>query len=356
MDGTKILHRRCSELPVFMVCASSALPAKKPIRSYFEAGDLGKAVHEALGFMVQGDDADTAAIAAKHGCHVDDVDQLFSYGVNAWGHVHHHFDGPEVEGEHQTQIGCVLLTGHQDVAKGEGVLDWKSGRVRCNVRWQLCGYGRLLGAKTGVAVWLRDRDYEVIPLMEPDDFDNALLDQVDKIGKEYVPGDHCGLCPRRLECKARNASLVKAAKLVRANVDNPISRDNLAELWPMLGQMEAAIKYAKDCVRDEVSLNGAIQLDDTMELALCDESTRVIDLEKSWPILTDQFEPEQIASFTKIGVTKLEKAVKAAVPAGAPRGSKGRAVADLMADLKAVDAISYKEGQKLRRRKIEDGE
>jgi hypothetical protein len=356
MDGTQILRRRCSELPVFMVCASSALPAKKPIRSYFEASDLGKAAHEALALMAQGDDADTDAIAAKWGCSVDDLDYMFSAGVEAWSKVHHHFDGPVVEKYHELQIGCVILTGHPDLAKHVGVLDWKSGRVRCNVRWQLCGYGRLTGAKKGVPVWLRDRDYEVIPLMEPDDFDNALLDQVDKIGEEYVPGDHCALCPRKLECPARQAELVKAAKLVQVSVDKPLSRDSLTKIYPLIKQLETAVEYAKDCIRDEVRENGALDLGDGMELALCDESKRVVDLEKAWPTVTSRFDADGIASFTKISITKLEKAIKAQVPKGAKRGAKGRAVAEVMSDLNAANAIGYKTSQKLRRRRIEDAE
>ena len=109
-------------------------------------------------------------------------------------------------------------------------------------------------------------------------------------------------------------------------------------------------------IKDDIRVNGPLPLAEDMELAIITQRNRLIDPQAGWPVLARAMSTPDLAACVKIGVTKIEKTIRDAIPKGAARGAKKRAVAEVMDDLKAVDALGYKEIQKLGKRAIQDAE
>jgi hypothetical protein len=349
MGEEKVKKLRCSSLPAFMACPSSQLPATKPLHDTSEASELGTAVHEDLARMVVGNETDHAATAAKYGCDVDELEWLFSRGVEAWEDVHQHFENPEVELEMGTRIGDVVLTGHPDLYQ-DAVLDWKSGRLKYNTRWQLNGYGRLTGVNLGATVWLRFGKTEKVKLMTSAEFDARLLEQIEKIGKEWAVGDHCAYCPRRLECDVREREMEQTASIVKAPITT-LSRPELARIHPILKQMAKQIDSALEVIKEDVRQNGPLDLGNGQELAFSTAEMKAIDPLKGWPALSGALSEEELAGCLKVAKGKL----KAAVYASAERGEKAKEYGALMGRLEEAGALKVSEKVVLGKRAVSNG-
>jgi hypothetical protein len=101
--------------------------------------------------------------------------------------------------------GEILLTGTCDLVTQPLGLDWKTGYRVYEPLWQLRGYKRLFGFEIGCIAWLRELDEKGNELIDvhrvgdnPDNdlydsptFDDALMQQLNEIGKTEVYGDHC---------------------------------------------------------------------------------------------------------------------------------------------------------------------
>jgi len=347
---------RCSELPIFMACPSSAEDSSAPVKDTSEASELGQAVHEALAQMLEHQEIEFAQIASKYGCDEQELTRLYSAGTYAWDYISEHFEGPNVEGYAEREIAPgIVITGHPDLNTTEAVLDWKSGWRLYNPRWQLNGYGILTGATLGVIVWLRYRKFQVIMLMTEDEFRDRLLEQIRLIGKQYSPGEHCAWCGRRDTCPAHAKHLSRCAELVQQDQAGALSREDLGRLYPALKEMEAKIKAAKDFIRNDVQENGPLPLENGHELALHSTKKRVIDPLLAWPSLSQRLGPKTLSGCVSISLTKVEKAIKDGVPKGAPRGSKKKVIAATMSELHEAGAIGYAESSSLRERSRSDG-
>lgn len=323
-----------------MYCPSSLEEAVHPISEHTDAADLGTALHKALEELIAGHVVDLKAIALAH--HIDhgELADLYGYGAKAWLEIKEVFgeDGAVCEQDLSVDIGDgIVLTGHPDLVIAEAIIDWKSGRVRYDTRWQMEGYGRLTGKKYAYAAWLRERDTDEFELMSAEDFDKSIKKQVSQIGKVYCPGDHCGLCLRKLECDARNIQMKQTVALFKAKpTSGMITKEDLVKAYPFYRQVQAAMKVYWDCLKSVVDAEGSLDIGDGKELIKLNLSKESIDPRFGWDILSKHLTDEEMAKCVNVSKGTLEEVVKAKTE----RGKKEKAFAEVMGELRAAGAVS----------------
>lgn len=170
---------------------------------------------------------------------------------------------------------------------------------------------------------------------------------------------NCQFCPRFATCPARQAMVRSAWVEIE---DTPPVIDtigpNREAFFPALARLVRMGKLAvakeviariEMMVRQDISVNGPLDLGNGRELALVPEPRDTIDPLKAWPIISERLSNEELAPCIKIGKTALLDAVGDK----APRGQKAKVKAELMDELKTAGAVNTTEVWKLRERKIE---
>lgn len=358
---------RCSELPLFMKCASSQEKTPHPVHEVdTEPQNNGKASHALMAPYVMGaehDDEDIARICTEHHADRDDVSMLYAMGRKAWTQLAPYFRGSEIMADDPRRFEATsettpafTLTGHPDVSGDDCGVDWKSGRIQSDSYWQLQGYAWLFGWSHAATVWLRFSEIEVEDAMEEDAFEKAISEQITRIGKEYNPGDHCGLCKRRNECPARMQMLDLTLGVVLSCSSTSLAKRDLAKAYPMAAQLASALQDYYDAVNLVIREHGPIPLGDGREVYIAEFDKEEIDPVKAWPVISERYTEAQIAEALTIGKGKLQDVIKDDVReqhnGKPPRGSLGRTVAEVWDELKEAGAISTTPGAQRRVRKV----
>ena len=345
---------RCSALPAFMSCPSSQEPCLHPVNPNSEAADLGTATHEALNVLVHDLTPDLLGIARKHHVDHEELAKLFGYGAKAWLEIQTTFPG-DIIAEEQMALEIspeLTLTGKADLVTPTPVIDWKSGRVRYDARWQMEGYGRLTGRRSAFAVWLRYHDTDEYELMAPEDFDAALLEQVKLIGEVYNPGSACMFCQKQLECDARQIEARQTVALLKAKpTGGAIETADLVRAYPYLDQIEKACKRFRALLKDNVTANGSMDIGDGYELALSPYQKKTIDVQFSWDILAKHLDKDAMAQCMKITNGAMETELKNV----AEKGKKMALVKEVWSDLRAAGAVEEVTVCPLKKRKKVSG-
>jgi hypothetical protein len=356
---------RCSSTDRALACASSLAPTEYPYNPNSDEAREGTAGHEVLAELVDGSTLTIEDLAAKHGVDQKSLEILAAMGGQAWDKVKHLFDDPRTECPVMTEIAPeVILRGTADLLNLGGeliVADWKLGWTPSEHPAQLKSYALCASQEYGMPadgivrafeVWVRlgeIRSYEFsedVLLAHRDE----LLDQVDKVGKQYGPGAvACKYCPHQNHCQARDEWL-RASCSALAVIEPSGTLDMprvLGALYDESRALSTALKTYDKALEAVLSTG-----DKTIPLP----GGRVLTLETTdqerlasgptldWA-LEQGFSDVQMGSLFSASKSGLEAAVKA----NAPKGKGASWVRDAFAELKTRGAI---ETVKTTRKKI----
>jgi hypothetical protein len=269
-----------------------------------------------------------------------------------------------------------LLVGHADLIcedlqePGTVVIwDWKTGSTSREYRQQTRGYAIL-----AQQYWATDRAIRVVTawvrdaMVDVEDFDpvelavwvgsvHEALEHPDRYGPSP---ETCEFCPRAHECDARMAR-AQADAIVLSDLHNKLETltpQQLACLKPRADMLKQVLAGYEEALKDAVRKAGSLPTGDGRELYMDRRVRKEIRLGEAWGplyrafgILTQDV-GELLAAIMpalELHRPKLEYLVSAA----APRGQKGKAREQLMADLEAAGAVVENPFEVLSVRKVQ---
>ena len=340
-------HMRISGLPTFLACPSSALPTEHPYEPQSDVADLGRAVHLALAGHVMEQPVDLNEIAASYGVSVDELEQLYRYGCQAWTQLHSHFPHPIVEAE----VEGPGIKGHVDVLQigddGIKVVDWKSNRVKREYDAQLSGYAAAAVNKYGVpedgkvtviTVWLRfgETDIRTVTSDDVERLYTNIEEAEAGVGKKYGPGDPCTVCCRQLVCDARREYLSAAAGALLPLAAVEINAELLPRLYGKAKMLKKALAQYDQALKIHLREHGPQDAGEGLVLELTQTSRDKIIPLAAWPHLAAiGFSDEKLSHCISMSKTKIMETVSA----DNSRGNKTKAKAALLKTLREEGAL-----------------
>jgi hypothetical protein len=322
---------RCSALPRIEKCPPSAY-----IEGEVAGGEdaaLGTTIHEAIGRRMAG--GTDMGYPSSWGWMVYAAQRFVEqFGLKVlW-----------VEKSLKGKLGAgITLTGHPDVIAErieDGaivIIDWKTGYRDRDYSQQLMGYGWLArrflkpGKQMwGSTVWLRISKDNVdnidtdLPRLKA--WGKALAKRIRDAGAdgERIPGEHCEYCPGRDTCPKRMVHMGSALALLRGSEGAlALTREQIAQAYPLLGQIGGAIDKVRQLAREAVLSGGPISLQDGRELQLEETRDREIDVPAAW-----RFEgmPDLMDMVNGGAIDISVPALMRVIADRAPRGEKGETV------------------------------
>jgi hypothetical protein len=339
---------RASRLPLLVACPASQTPPAVRVESDDAAARLGTATHEGMALMATGFPADAEALAAEHNVEADELRMLLGMGRRVLDVVGPHFPTPDVEWECSFGDADLTLTGHPDllsvVDDEVRIADWKTERVERDATEQLKGYawiamnakGRSSARVVKIAIRFQRADTLVFTLDELRSWWDWLKRHLEDEGS-YRPGPHCSHCPRRFECPAHAKQLHYFA-LALTEPEHPLATDiidlspgDLLHAYRMVGVVAARCQEFREAVKARVKGCGGT----LGRLTVTEKPRTSVNVERGWDAILEDLSTADLKALLKIGKSDLETAVKAT----APRGQKGKAVAELMDRLARAGAI-----------------
>lgn len=347
LAAPQVIKVSCSGVPRFFDCASSAIVSDAPFNPGNVGANLGDAVHDGAARHVLDQPVDLDELAERF--NIEDKTDLrvcMAYVRQAWKAVASHFPSAKVE----QRIESDLVNGTADVLHHDGdtaaVLDWKSGRVPTHVTEQLASYAYAVREKFGmprsgyittISVWLRFSEMDVRRMDDAylDQFAEVFKQQMKSAGRQYAPSyDACGFCLRQNECKARQ-DFINAAGVSLVSLEDRIDAltvDQLGELYGQVKLVEKAVEAYKSALKMMASKHGQVLIGNGKAYRVQEYRKEVIgDVQETWKHLVQHqgFTPEDMASITKLSLTKAKQIVSDRVE----HGDKAKAKAQLMNDL-----------------------
>lgn len=358
---------RASKVPLGFACPGAlGGDPDKSIGGFKVAADLGTALHAAISEHVSGLPPDLSALSARYGCDLGELKLLHYRAAEMWGEVSAAFPTPEVE----VYFESGSTTGTADLVHHDGehasVGDWKSGRIQGDTYSQLLTYATMLVRTRGMpvsgevwlyALYVRLGEYEAIPVTERDIdmHEERIADTIEKAGREFNPGHHCGLCSRRAACDVRSDWLASTARSLTLSPGAAMSVSDLARAYPKVQQIEQAIKDYRDTLRSMLEADGGeFEVDDSTTLSLTELSRDTVDSRAAFKLLRKLgYSDEDIASCTRLS----KPGMMALASRDVPRGDKAKAKAHLLDALDQAGAISRMKYRKLElKRKVATNE
>jgi hypothetical protein len=349
-----LIEIRCSSLPRLAACAAAIDPPAIRIEGERGPSDLGTALHAAMaGVVIRGEWPDVEALAHEHNVPEEELAGLVGMARSAWNaKLAAMFPDAEVEVEmsaDDSEAG-IRLTGHADLVSVIGpqvrILDYKSGWLDQDADQQLRGYAMLAMLKYGcteavVSKWQIRHGTLTTKTYTHDDLVKwwAWLASHIREAEIHRTGQHCGFCPRAMECEARRSALRLAASTFGEAITLPADPDSLADLLTKARAVARVAEAAIEAIRAEVKLHG----DTYGPLRIITQERREIDVARSYELLSETIGTERLHEAMRVSKTAVEDAVKA----DAPRGQKGKLVALLMAELEALGALKVNTIEKL---------
>ena len=326
-----------------------------------EAANLGTALHAVQAGAIKGEPVDLLDVAAEYDVDHDELQRLAIWAWRAWQGLAEWFPDPQTEvsiSGTDEEYG-IELTGHADVLSVDherrrlAICDWKSGWLDHDYTAQLRGYAllALLHYPDIMHVYLvscriRDQTYsgEMLTRKQIEDWWDQFAGRLNEGG--YNPGRHCGHCPVRLGCPAREKHLAESVEWMG------ITDGDLGELLDRAKALEFAAGAVKDQIRAEViAAGGRWKCGDGRELVITEQPRRSIDFAAGWPVIQAALPDADLAGAVTISKSKVEAAAKEA----AGRGRKGKAVQELLDRLDVAGAMRTTFIQRLEVRRTNDG-
>lgn len=367
---------RSSFTPVAGKCAASTeLPMVKLLSGGVPA-DTGSGAHEILTAHVDGDSVDMDEVATKWRVDAGELKSLAYAGMRCWEQLSPWFPDAQSEVELKFEDARGFeLTGHADVlsyveATSETeaevrVLDWKSGYSQeDSFEDQLRSYAWLGMHKYPdaqqayvVVVRLRDQTAEGkrYSRQELAQWWERLVVHLSDTSV-YNPGSWCWKCPRSHECQARKSiirqalgSIMGAKDIMGMLPEEPGPRATvMIQLLDKCRLVQPVMEKLREQIRIEVQANGGRMLtDDGRELYVKETERTEIAFSQSWDKLSGVVPKSAYDNVFSVNKGDLEDAVRAS----APRGKKGGAVKELLADLAASGALVKKSITRLETRR-----
>ncbi len=363
-----MLNLRCSRLPLATLCPASVVPPETKIERDDYDARCGTARHTCLTDYVAGRAWDAHAAAAEQRVAVDEVLPVVLAGIECWKAVREHFPQPMVEQDMAYAHEGAVLRGRADVLSVFGlpavhIADFKTGRLDSDYDAQLRGYAFLacethevqlaraclIRPRAGTADWFEWTREELRGWFG--DL-RARLEAGD-----YRPGEHCGYCPRSLECPARRQQVgfIVEAMLADCRFAEGVGLPRPADYGEICGRvydqvrvLEGLCDMARDALRAEVRLaGGQMAIGDGRELVLSQQERREIVYKAGAQILAEAIGDDTLGDLLKVSKTAVEKAVMA----NAPKGCKGKAAKELMGRLESAGAINVTTVERLEARR-----
>jgi len=368
MAEKKVKTIRCSALPRIMACGPSAIAPEVKVDTSGPEAAMGRAVHELLATVVK-DELDAPPefgdVLQRHGLSDDDADELRMLawsGVNIWKKLRESFEIVAVEGEFVGSVAGLELTGSADVIgcteedgeRGTVVFDWKSGRIDSGYLDQLKGYLKLGWIKEtekakAVVIWLRESRVEIVDVTPASMVKWEEELQVSLGSTDFNVTEHCGYCPRRLECPARN-------QIVRSVISDLSAEESigelvpaqLAQLYPRVSLLEKTIKAYKKALKAAVE-EGPLSIGDGRVLTVEPNRRESILFEQGVDALESHLglSADEMRSALEDSITVNKKAVAELAAERAQKGMKGKARAAVIEVLRECGAIKVTEFGKL---------
>ena len=356
------LHRleiRCSSLPRVLSCPASLHRPSVVIEGDDETSSLGTAAHRCFEKITAGLEVpytETARLATVYDVDVDELRLLVNLGRQCWSSLASSFPTPRIERKLSYTADGITLTGSPDVwdiVDGQArVPDFKTGRSVRGHDEQLKGYALLIAKNNpevteawGTTINVRARENGNIIVMQRGELDDWWGDLVETVSQEHFRPSHeaCIYCPRRFNCPARQELLQSAAGVLIGSVENmPLPEE------PMRLGVLAARHLAKvaaeylDAVKAHVEINGTHDADlDAVGINGLQVRTQKENHlnEAAWPLLVQQLGLEKVQACSTLGKGKIEKAIGEI----APKGQKGKLIAETMKVLKDAGCMDEKE-------------
>ena len=360
------VHLRCSKLPLFNLCAGSAIPVRNPIAEpepeFNNPAKLGTAVHVALAITVDDGEPDLPQLSLAAHVDSDDLAQLYGYGKRCWGMLSDHFgEKPVIEEYHKREFPTFILTGHPDAVSDPAmdiicIMDWKSGRVEYDASWQLFGGSLFNGATRGVIVWLREtwtgNPFEVVEIPPEQEIIDGLTAQVAALGRgECVTGPHCNsmYCPRQHECAAYR-EYARNGVTALATMDEQLPAIKLvSKHYPAWRAAQVACKNFEGLLNQVLDEHGEVEIGDDKKVVRTKKNIKVYDAAQARKVMKT-LGIVDVDSCFKVSGRDFEKVVKAkAKDAGEKLGA---AWVGALESLEEAGALHYKPGKSRREMRI----
>ena len=368
---------RASRLSLALLCGQSQhADSDVLVGGDRKAAELGTAVHAWLGAKIKEIEncVDPREIAARYGVDCEECENLCWQAWRMWWQLWEWFPDPQTEvhlaaGDWTGTVDVFSIGNYGCFSDGSPcpsatVLDWKTGWREGDAIPQLQAYGWLAFQKYpevasvyAVIAWVRTGEVERF-LWTREELEAWHAQTVETLEKEkdvYRPGPQCGICPRAA-CDAKKNLLILSASwltMVTRPVTTawapPTEPGERGKLWADVlwraKLVEDAVKQARDMVRADVQASGgSLPLPDGQELALVPEIRREIDYATGVKIMELYLPDDQIHGCLTVRKTAVEKAVMAT----AARGTKGKIVQRMLAELDEVGALKETRNWKLK--------
>lgn len=367
-----------SEMPRIVACPASAaeIPGEIRLKSVGDPAKMGSAVHAVAHEIVRDNLTvlpDLCAYAAEYGIEdkIDELGMLSIFALQAWDKLRDYFTKPqcEIEFEHiiKNDREDIVLRGTIDVKdaivsekapRRVAILDWKSGYKRRNYVDQMKAYAYAIITDdstveevSSTIVWLRDRDFRTFVFMRKE------LEKWMKMflkrkafwdGVTYTEGEQCEFCPRRLGCPKYhefNKSAVAIFTGEKIKEDGLrlfgesgalVSPEKIYRAYAQARLIQSVAKKFLEQLKEDIERQGPVILKDRAIGLRQRKGKTIIDPLKAWPVFNEHFSQKEIAQFIAVNKGNLTK-TKSDIT---PKGQKGKAITEMMEDLKDVGAIS----------------
>lgn len=361
-----LIKCRPSSMPRAFECPSSLEPAYFPVRETSYESDLGQAAHACMAAIVSGGEADMREESRKFEVKIDDLEPMVGYGRKAWREIERYFPGAKTEVPLTSDLGDGTVDLLSQVSESEDSIpstitigDWKTGRVQRQYRRQMEAYAYAArqslgmpktGCITAVVVWLRFNEIEVIQLRYHDlnRFVLQFFNLAERIGKDYHPGEHCLGCQRSVECKAREEYLRSVHSSLAVAVENGVTREKLAALYPRAKMLEHMLSEYKTALRLALA-GGPIEIGGGNQLDLVESHRPMIDpVAARSVLLANGFTADEINSACSMSKTAIE----AMAAKRAKHGHKEQMQRAIVSELEAKGALTKATFSRIEKRRV----
>ena len=341
---------RASSVPRFFACASSEADTEAPFNPTSDAAEMGRGNHLAIEHTVRGEVPNLAQIAEDHGIELAGLVETHRNAVAIWEKLEPYF-GAGTKAE--MRLEGAFTGGTADLIEADAdhiaILDWKFGSVRRAYRPQVLAYGQAAVDSFGwpasgqIDCWIayprlsEEPDYFAVLPEDLEAFRRRWAEQERSIGKQYAPGESCGYCRRKLECRAREDYTRTAASSLTVIDADTMTAQDLAKLYPQAQMLEKALAHYKAVLRDLVAEAGALDTGDGKTLKLVEVTKESLDPELAEDVAKNLLglSDDNFRATLTVSKAKLIKAVKDR----APRGKKEDAAKQAMGALNEAGAV-----------------
>jgi hypothetical protein len=288
---------RASRVPLAMQCPASVTFDGDGTSS--PAAALGTAIHRFCAGLASGRPDEISWWESRHPEHAKDIRILAGTAIKAWPEIRDWFPYLRIEKPIRRKLGGAIVTGTPDLLSrhynGDDrtlvIGDWKTGWKNRDYSGQLLTYlwmarkaTRYANYRT-VVIWLRTGEVAVEAYTDEQvvAWGERLRDIVGN--PEFIPGDHCFMCPGMSTCAAYRQMLTWPG-LIENDIE--ITPEVVGMIYDRLSLIERRVDTVKSGIRAFVTANGAVALPRERVLRMKDEHREEIDVSlESLKILVD---------------------------------------------------------------------